>query len=127
MLTSDDEGRTCYVTGWGLTANNGDVSTVLKEVKASIQEENICRTSWGSKMFNQEKECAGTLFGADSAANGESGGPLQCQLANGVWVQIGITSFGPKSQGFLLKKPNIYTKLFVYVPYNEKMTEINFP
>ena len=88
LPTSDDEGRTCYVTGWGLTSNNGEVSPVLKEAKASIQEDNICRTSLGSKMFNQEEVCASTLFGADAAANGDSGGPLQCQMANGVWVQI---------------------------------------
>jgi len=45
-------------------------------------------------ILTQNMVCAGTPSGARSSCNGDSGGPLLVQEADGRWLQVGIVSWG---------------------------------
>ena len=84
-------GRTATVTGWGLTSDGGDASTVLRKVTVPVVSDSACRGAYGSEMIASVMVCAGKA-GRDSC-QGDSGGPLAVRNGAG-WVQIGVVSWG---------------------------------
>uniref|UniRef100_A0A8C4S735 Peptidase S1 domain-containing protein n=1 Tax=Erpetoichthys calabaricus TaxID=27687 RepID=A0A8C4S735_ERPCA len=96
---SFSEGLMCWVTGWGTTTENGNVSQTLQEVEVPIVSRTTCSSMYvtGGVGGNLPSDvfCAGYPAGKKDSCQGDSGGPLVCKMSNNTWVQAGIVSFGP--------------------------------
>jgi len=105
-------GRTATVTGWGLTSDGGDASTVLRKVSVPIVSDSACQGAYGSEMISSVMVCAGQA-GRDSC-QGDSGGPLAVRNGAG-WVQVGLVSWGDGcgDPGF----PGVYTEVAAVRPW----------
>nr|XP_035131057.1 serine protease 44-like isoform X1 [Callithrix jacchus] len=108
-------GTECWVTGWGRTAENGSGTPVLQEAELSIIRHEKCREVLKKMGHESEAVKEGTVCGYSAqgkdACQGDSGGPLVCEL-NGVWVQVGIVSWGIGCgrKGY----PGVYTEVSFY-------------
>ncbi len=112
----------CYATGWGNVLNGGSAAIVLQQLRLPLIENKYCRKTWKNIFKSRSMLCAGYKEGGRDTCQGDSGGPLVCPLANGVWVQIGITSFG--QQCAQRGRPGIYTKVSNYVNWIKSVTGI---
>nr|XP_035131059.1 serine protease 44 isoform X1 [Callithrix jacchus] len=109
----------CWVTGWG-KVNETDPSdkavTELQEAELSIMLHEKCNEILKENMgrwnavIKKGTVCGYSAQGKD-ACQGDSGGPLVCEL-NGVWVQVGIVSWGIGCgrKGY----PGVYTEVSFY-------------
>ena len=86
-------GEYCFVTGFGLTEEDGEVSTKLQEAQIPIVSRETCQKTFPLKKLSPRMFCAGFAEGGIDACQGDSGGPLVCQMA-GSWYQKGVVSWG---------------------------------
>ncbi|XP_026053156.1 elastase-1-like [Carassius auratus] len=102
----------CYITGWGRTSTGGSLSAQLKQAYLPVVDYSTCTRSdwWGSTVKNT-MVCAGG--GVDSGCNGDSGGPLNCQVS-GQYVVHGVTSFVSSLGCNTTKKPTVFTRVSAY-------------
>ncbi|XP_037592685.1 serine protease 44-like [Cebus imitator] len=109
----------CWVTGWG-KVNETDPSdkavTELQEAELRIMLHEKCNKilkknlrRWNA-VIKKGTVCGYSDQGKD-ACQGDSGGPLVCEL-NGVWIQVGIVSWGIGCgrKGY----PGVYTDVSFY-------------
>ncbi|XP_026548840.1 ovochymase-1 [Notechis scutatus] len=92
-----EAGTLCVVSGWGKTSEAGSLSSILQEVELPIIDSITC--SELLKTLNlppgqRSMLCAGFPDGGRDACKGDSGGPLACRKASGLWTLVGITSWG---------------------------------
>ncbi|CAL4083734.1 unnamed protein product, partial [Meganyctiphanes norvegica] len=90
-------GKQGVATGWGKVAASGfEVSDVLLEVGLELIELAVCQDLYTKTpvTYGITDNMVCTLSTGKDACGGDSGGPLVVQLADGRWVQVGITSFG---------------------------------
>ncbi|XP_072442777.1 chymotrypsin-like elastase family member 2A [Chiloscyllium punctatum] len=109
----------CYITGWGLLKAGGSVSDALQQALLPVVDHATCSLpGWWGGIVKTSMVCAGG-DGVVSGCSGDSGGPLNCQNANGAWEVHGIVSFGSVfcSQK---KKPTVFTRVSAY---NDWLTE----
>jgi trypsin len=103
-------GATVVATGWGTMTDGGnDFPTELQQVTMRQQSDATCAAAYGSSFHANTMSCAGSV-GKDTC-QGDSGGPLVTKR-NGVWVQVGITSWGegcaaPGFPGISSRLPNL--------------------
>jgi secreted trypsin-like serine protease len=118
LVTPEDEaeatapGTKAWVTGWGATEENGQLSRELLGVLVPVISREACNAPDSyNGTITTNMICAGEK-GKDSC-QGDSGGPLSSPAgAFGAYVQIGIVSFG---QGCAReRKPGVYTRVAVY-------------
>ena len=57
--------------------------------------------------------CAGIITGGVDSCQGDSGGGLVCQAADGSWQVVGVVATGAVACG-AVAKPGIYTELQPY-------------
>ncbi|XP_056391279.1 serine protease 27-like [Hyla sarda] len=118
------EGTTCWATGWG-EVNDGEPLAkpkTLQEVQLALIDNKNCesmyQTSLGYnpnfKLIKNDMMCAGYKEGKKDTCQGDSGGPLVCSV-NGVWVQMGIISWGVGCAE--PSQPGIYTSVQYYLPW----------
>lgn len=90
-------GTRAAVAGWGLTAGGStDVPSTLQAATTSVQADDLCGGAF-SGFDPATMLCAADAPSfAAGACNGDSGGPLVVQR-NGGWVQVGVTSWGPRT------------------------------
>ncbi|XP_062401678.1 elastase-1-like [Sardina pilchardus] len=105
----------CYITGWGRTSTGGSLSTQLKQAYLPLVGHSTCTSSgwWGSTVKNT-MVCAGG--GSDSGCNGDSGGPLNCQVS-GRYVVHGVTSFVSGYGCNTIQKPTVFTRVSAYLSW----------
>ncbi|KFO31425.1 Bridging integrator 2 [Fukomys damarensis] len=98
----------CYITGWGMTKTNGQVSQTLQEAYLPSVSHAICSSSsyWGSIVKN---------------TMGDSGGPLHC-LVNGQYAVHGVTSFVSSLGCNVAKKPTVFTRVSAYISWINNST-----
>jgi secreted trypsin-like serine protease len=101
LLTAADaqrlapEGTMAIAAGWGLTAEGGDVSNILRHVTVQIVSNKDCNgLASYSGSITDEMVCAGFPEGGKDSCQGDSGGPLIIPDQAGGYVQAGIVSFG---------------------------------
>ncbi|NXP70112.1 CELA1 elastase, partial [Ramphastos sulfuratus] len=109
-------GAACYITGWGLTRSNGQLSNVLLQAYLPVVDYQICSSSsyWGSIVKNT-MVCAGG-DGVRSGCQGDSGGPLHCAV-NGQYQVHGVTSFVSSLGCNVLRKPTVFTRVSAYISW----------
>ncbi|XP_049675519.1 chymotrypsin-like elastase family member 1 isoform X2 [Accipiter gentilis] len=114
----------CYITGWGLTRTNGQLSSVLLQAYLPVVDYQICSSSsyWGSTV-KTTMVCAGG-DGIRSGCQGDSGGPLHCEV-NGRYQVHGVTSF-VSSLGCNAKyKPTVFTRVSAYISWMKSVMAQN--
>ncbi|XP_043077327.1 enteropeptidase [Puntigrus tetrazona] len=89
-----EEGRKCFIAGWGLTAEDGTGADVLQQAVVPILNNKQCQEWLPEYNFTERMLCAGYAEGGVDSCQGDSGGPLVCEEASGGWVLVGVTSFG---------------------------------
>jgi secreted trypsin-like serine protease len=90
------------IIGWGRT--NADpslasLSNVLVEASIPIVANTTCQSTLSKTLrpfgpIDDRRLCAGLGQGGIDTCNGDSGGPILAEDANGQWVQVGIVSYG---------------------------------
>ncbi|XP_037666370.1 chymotrypsin-like elastase family member 2A [Choloepus didactylus] len=105
----------CYVTGWGRLQTNGALPDILQQGLLPVVDYATCSSSswWGSSV-KTNMVCAGG-DGVTSSCNGDSGGPLNCQAADGQWEVHGVVSFGSSLGCNYYHKPSVFTRVSNYI------------
>uniref|UniRef100_W5LV83 Peptidase S1 domain-containing protein n=1 Tax=Lepisosteus oculatus TaxID=7918 RepID=W5LV83_LEPOC len=110
-------GTSCWVTGWGYTAEGVSLSgnQTLQEVQLPIIGNRQCGclsdVVFGANSITANMICAGVLQGGKDSCQGDSGGPVVCKQGS-AWVQAGIVSFGYGCARPSL--PGVYTRVSQY-------------
>ncbi|XP_025934015.1 chymotrypsin-like elastase family member 1 isoform X1 [Apteryx rowi] len=106
----------CYISGWGRTQTNGQLSSVLLQALLPVVDHQICSSSsyWGSTV-KTSMVCAGG-DGVRSGCQGDSGGPLHCSV-NGRYQVHGITSFVSSLGCNTRNKPTVFTRVSAYISW----------
>ncbi|XP_071804718.1 uncharacterized protein [Asterias amurensis] len=111
---------TCYAVGWGFTQFGGNQSNHLLEgnmVMVTIEECNEWYQKfqvWGLTMTDRVlcMKPADSVM-SSTACNGDSGGPVMCQGADGRWNIVGIVSLGVRCS----EHPVVTTRISSYMDY----------
>nr|XP_005544783.2 chymotrypsin-like elastase family member 2A isoform X1 [Macaca fascicularis] len=107
----------CYVTGWGYLHTNGPASDVLQQGRLLVVDYATCSSpDWWGSTVKTSMICAGG-DGKISSCYGDSGGPLNCQAADGRWEVHGIVSFGSSLGCNYYHKPSVFTRVSKYIDW----------
>ncbi|OQV14552.1 Serine proteinase stubble [Hypsibius exemplaris] len=102
------------VSGWGVTVDGGNVSSILRKVHLPILNTSECEHWYDIAGKHQEIDpgfiCAGYQDGGRDTCQGDSGGPM-VQEVEGRWTLLGVVSWGmgcakPNLPGFNIFVPN---------------------
>ncbi|XP_059184841.1 elastase-1-like [Centropristis striata] len=105
----------CYITGYGLTSTGGVMSNRMREAYLPVVDHETCTSSgWWGSTIKTTMICAGG--GAQSACNGDFGGPLNC-LVNGKYYVHGIASFVSGMGCNAAQKPTVFTRVSAYIEW----------
>ncbi|NXG45279.1 CEL2A elastase, partial [Psilopogon haemacephalus] len=111
----------CYVTGWGRLKTNGALPDDLQQGLLLVVDYATCsKPSWWGSIVKTSMVCAGG-DGVISSCNGDSGGPLNCQGADGKWEVRGIVSFGSSLGCNYYHKPSVFTRVSAYNSWIEQV------
>ncbi|XP_069347557.1 transmembrane protease serine 12 [Eulemur rufifrons] len=91
-----DQNTKCFISGWGRTKEQGNVTDLLQEAEVHYISRNICNSerSYGG-IIPDTSFCAGDENGYFDTCRGDSGGPLMCYLPEHKrFFVMGITSYG---------------------------------
>ncbi|XP_068072228.2 enteropeptidase [Danio rerio] len=88
-----EEGRKCFIAGWGLLSESGLKADVLQQAVVPLLSNTQCQKWLPEYNFTERMMCAGYAEGGVDTCQGDSGGPLMCE-EEGHWVLVGATSFG---------------------------------
>ncbi|XP_067299486.1 transmembrane protease serine 3 isoform X2 [Pseudorasbora parva] len=104
-----EDGKMCWISGWGATAEGGDGSEALLSARVPLISNKVCSTPTVYQGYiSPGMICAGYLEGGTDSCQGDSGGPLACEDSS-VWKLVGATSWG---QGCAeSNKPGVYTRI----------------
>ncbi|KAL0977929.1 hypothetical protein UPYG_G00163400 [Umbra pygmaea] len=103
----------CYITGWGLTSTGGSLSPTLKQAYLPSVDHKTCSSpDWWGSTVKTTMVCGGG--GANSGCNGDSGGPLNCQV-NGQYQVHGIASFVSGYGCNAARKPTVFTRVSAFI------------
>ncbi|XP_067849442.1 transmembrane protease serine 3 isoform X3 [Heptranchias perlo] len=115
------EGKTCWISGWGLTDEGDEISLSLREAQVPLISNHVC--SWPEvyhKRITSRMICAGYLQGGIDSCQGDSGGPLACS-ENNAWKLVGITSWGAGCANE--NKPGVYARVTEYLDWIHEQME----
>uniref|UniRef100_A0A8C6F3S0 pancreatic elastase II n=1 Tax=Monodon monoceros TaxID=40151 RepID=A0A8C6F3S0_MONMO len=104
----------CYVTGWGRLQSNRALPDILQQGELLAVDSATCSQPgcWGSTVKTNMICAGGDVI---SSCNGDSGGPLNCQAANGQWQVHGVVSFGSSLGCNYDHKPSVFTRVSNYI------------
>src|SRR5215207_7625636 len=103
------------VTGWGATAVAGQGrfgSDTLQAATVPIVADSTCGSAlvYGSEFDDETMVCAGDMAnGGVDTCFGDSGGPMQAPVGDGIYRLVGITSRGDGCAQ--AGKPGVYTRV----------------
>ncbi|XP_059809415.1 serine protease 33-like isoform X2 [Hypanus sabinus] len=110
-----------YITGWGHVGESVSLSNpgTLQEVSVNLIGRETCDAMYnnGNTVLQEVQPitdhmlCAGVPQGNKDACQGDSGGPLMFSV-NGVWIQVGIVSFGEGCGR--PDRPGVYTEVAAF-------------
>ncbi|KAJ8380643.1 hypothetical protein SKAU_G00014210 [Synaphobranchus kaupii] len=101
----------CYITGWGRLYTNGPIADNLQQALMPAVDHATCsKPDWWGVALRTSMVCAGG-DGIVGGCNGDSGGPLNCKNADGIWEVHGIASFVSGLGCNYEKKPTVFTRV----------------
>uniref|UniRef100_A0A3Q0RI65 Elastase 3 like n=1 Tax=Amphilophus citrinellus TaxID=61819 RepID=A0A3Q0RI65_AMPCI len=104
----------CYITGWGRLYTGGPIADKLQQALMPVADYATCsQPDWWGIAVRTTMVCAGG-DGVVAGCNGDSGGPLNCQNAEGVWEVHGIASFVSGLGCNFVKKPTVFTRVSAF-------------
>ncbi|XP_077989872.1 uncharacterized protein LOC144444334 [Glandiceps talaboti] len=119
------EDTVCTIVGWGKTTETGDYTSTVIEASVPIVSWEDCReyiSEWtSSDPLTSRMFCAGQELGGVDACEGDSGGPLMCQLDDNRWHLYGIISWGYGCARPRL--PGIYSKVNEFYGFINQFTD----
>ncbi|XP_039601443.1 suppressor of tumorigenicity 14 protein homolog isoform X1 [Polypterus senegalus] len=108
----------CFVTGWGVLMEDGELASVLQEATVKIISHNTCNKFYDDAV-TPRMLCAGNLHGGVDACQGDSGGPLVCQEKGKRWFLAGIVSWG---EGCARRnRPGVYTQVVKFSEWIQQL------
>ncbi|KAK4307182.1 hypothetical protein Pmani_021033 [Petrolisthes manimaculis] len=112
--TSYTPGTHCQVSGWGLTDADNYFSKphVLHSTEVLLLSDTKCKELHSLRGYGQGMICAGHLDGGRDSCNGDSGGPLACNI-DGTHILMGLVSWGKNCGQPSL--PGVYTDIQYYL------------
>ncbi|XP_037136104.1 suppressor of tumorigenicity 14 protein homolog isoform X3 [Syngnathus acus] len=112
-------GTSCFVTGWGVLTEDGELASRLQEAPVRIINRNTCNKLYDDAV-TPRMLCAGNLQGGVDACQGDSGGPLVCQELGRRWFLAGIVSWG---EGCARQnRPGVYTQVVKFANWINQQT-----
>ncbi|XP_049947940.1 collagenase-like [Schistocerca serialis cubense] len=84
------EGQTATVSGWGLTADNGNTASTLQYTTLSVISNSLCQQYYGGVIVSSTLCAIGS--NRQSTCNGDSGGPMVIGSTDS-FTLIGVVSF----------------------------------
>merc|ERR1712055_54080 len=116
------EDKNCVITGWGL--ENGDdwfLPATLNQAEVDVISEGRCSQLWDGVPISDCHICVyDEATQSRGACNGDSGGPLNCEVAPGQWEIAGVTSWG--RAGCDPISPSVYSRVSNFLDWiNETM------
>lgn len=77
----------CVVSGWGRVTENGKRPVEMQEIHIPVIPSAICNNfkHYNGRLHSPSMICAGYNTGHMDSCHGDSGSPLQCQNAKGIW------------------------------------------
>ncbi|XP_006785543.1 elastase 2 like [Neolamprologus brichardi] len=109
--------ESCYITGWGRLFTGGPIADILQQALLPVVDYPTCsKPDWWGSQVKETMVCAGG-DGVVAGCNGDSGGPLNCMNAAGVWEVHGIVSFGSGLSCNYPKKPTVFTRVSSYIDW----------
>ncbi|XP_028824944.1 suppressor of tumorigenicity 14 protein isoform X1 [Denticeps clupeoides] len=113
-------GNTCFVTGWGVLSEDGELATLLQEATVNIISRNVCNKMYDDAI-TPRMLCAGNMQGGVDACQGDSGGPLVCLEKGRRWFLAGIVSWG---EGCARQnRPGVYTQVTKFADWIHQQTK----
>ncbi|XP_047114566.1 trypsin-1-like [Schistocerca piceifrons] len=110
----DPAGRTGTVVGWGRTAEDGALASVVQEAQVPILSLQQCRASrYPAGRITDNMLCAGQ--GSKDSCQGDSGGPLLVTRTDDRHEIVGVVSWGMGCgrPGY----PGVYTRVSRYLDW----------
>jgi secreted trypsin-like serine protease len=104
-------GETCVISGWGRTSASNVLPNVLQKASIQVISTDECNTRMAPVAGARVGPAQICLYTPSiGSCNGDSGGPLNCNDAQGSIVS-GVTSWGIQSGGACLQTyPSVYTR-----------------
>uniref|UniRef100_A0A2A4K197 Peptidase S1 domain-containing protein n=1 Tax=Heliothis virescens TaxID=7102 RepID=A0A2A4K197_HELVI len=121
-LNNQFPGFTATASGFGITRDNGDVSSTLNHVNLSVISNNEC--FWSFPLYLQSTNVCTSGANGRSTCRGDSGGPLVV-TSNNRRILIGVTSFG-SDRGCEVGAPAVFTRVTSYVSWINQHLYITF-
>uniref|UniRef100_A0A672IZU3 Peptidase S1 domain-containing protein n=1 Tax=Salarias fasciatus TaxID=181472 RepID=A0A672IZU3_SALFA len=113
-------GTSCFVTGWGVLMEDGELASRLQEASVKIINRNTCNKLYDDAV-TPRMLCAGNLQGGVDACQGDSGGPLVCLERGKRWFLAGIVSWG---EGCARQnRPGVYTQVVKFTDWIHQQTK----
>ncbi|KAJ8278171.1 hypothetical protein GJAV_G00084700 [Gymnothorax javanicus] len=110
----------CFVTGWGVLMEDGELATLLQEATVKLISHSTCNKLYDDAV-TPRMLCAGNLQGGVDACQGDSGGPLVCQDKGRRWFLAGIVSWG---EGCARQnRPGVYTQVTKFSEWVHQQTK----
>jgi secreted trypsin-like serine protease len=96
------------ISGWGFTSESAsDTEDSLRATTVNIVPDSTCSSDYGADFDAGTMVCA-SAPGKDTCS-GDSGGPLQASIGDGVYRLVGITSWGDGCAR--ANAPGVYTRV----------------
>ncbi|KAK3510641.1 hypothetical protein QTP70_011895 [Hemibagrus guttatus] len=108
-------GSMCWISGWGATKTDGELSASLHSALVPLLSVRECRIP-GLSSWNI---CAGYLTGGAGTCQGDSGSPLACQSS--LWKLVGAASWVEGCGK--MNNPGVYTSVIHALPWIHQTME----
>ncbi|KAK2820106.1 hypothetical protein Q5P01_023065 [Channa striata] len=118
-------GFTCEIAGYGKEKHGlWYKSQYLREAQVNLLADDVCRhRDYYGNMITDNMFCASTPDWSQDACEGDSGGPMVCEVGNRLF-QFGVISWGDGcAKDF---RPGVYTKVTNYNQWIEEKTGLTF-
>nr|XP_033777919.1 chymotrypsin-like elastase family member 3B isoform X2 [Geotrypetes seraphini] len=115
-------GYPCYISGWGRLYTSGPLPDILQQAVLPVVDYPHCtQEAWWGNYVKDTMVCAGGDI--EAGCNGDSGGPLNCQAADGRWYVHGVTSFVSSRGCNTLEKPTVFTRVSAFNTWIEEVPD----
>jgi len=113
-------GQTCVITGWGRDGAPNTLPNALRQVDIQVIAQLECNSRMSpvsGALTGPGQICLYDTAASAGSCNGDSGGPLNCQLG-GQTVVAGVTSWGIQGGGQCLPSyPSVYSRTSFFLQW----------